>query len=394
VKKSEWSDKQLIELLRQMPKVQDHRNPRDIYQNLSLKKRKKWSIRIGPGFAAAAALAIVIILVPKLISSPQIAYDKTGNEKMSTEKSDASGNNQNMSKMRKQVKTFDKVEFSTESQQDPGSKTAVYAEEVGNRRVLTYWIPDQQAQLLIPVSTVVNEDNQKSWVTLFNEKMLLLKEKEQEWGLSDFYPLNATLNVDNTDNSATVDVPLNHSYGQGSNEMMFLDVLKKDISSNSDIKRIKLYTNGKSGIDFSDYGKKVTVDIDEDIKHAYFFYNPNKSETPFLVPSLDKYNDLKTALSAMEKDDKQNSGLKASLPSHYFKEMSIKDNIMYLSLNSNSSFKNNSENLHSFEALLLTAKEFGMQKVYINNSPIKKLGSFDLSKEVDVPIAPNFRALQ
>ncbi len=54
MKRSEWSDNELEELLRQMPKVKDHRDPRDIYQNISLKKRKTKSWLL-PGMAAAAA---------------------------------------------------------------------------------------------------------------------------------------------------------------------------------------------------------------------------------------------------------------------------------------------------------------------------------------------------
>ncbi|MED3563213.1 hypothetical protein P4447_12285, partial [Bacillus xiapuensis] len=66
MKKSEWSDKQLEDLLRQMPKIKDHRDPRDIYQNLSLKKQKRpvWVI---PVIASAAALLLIVILIPKLL---------------------------------------------------------------------------------------------------------------------------------------------------------------------------------------------------------------------------------------------------------------------------------------------------------------------------------------
>jgi hypothetical protein len=45
LKKSEWSDKQLEDQLRQLPRVIDNRNPRDIYQNvlykLEIKKENK-----------------------------------------------------------------------------------------------------------------------------------------------------------------------------------------------------------------------------------------------------------------------------------------------------------------------------------------------------------------
>jgi hypothetical protein len=247
VKKSEWSDKQLIELLRQMPKVQDHRNPRDIYQNLSLKKRKKYPIWIGPAIAAAAAFLIVLILVPKLINNPQTSYDQARQEKIFADKMADSAGNQDSAAMKKQENSV-KKQSSAVSQPKllttASLKTAIYSEDVKDGTVLTYWIPDPQAEVLVPVSTVVHENQQKSWLTIFKEKMILLK--ENEWGLSEYYPLNAALDIDSNDNSATVDVSSSNPYVQGSsNESVFLDVLKKDIGTNSNIKRIKLFTNSK-----------------------------------------------------------------------------------------------------------------------------------------------------
>ncbi|MDV2887869.1 negative regulator of sigma-X activity, partial [Alkalihalophilus pseudofirmus] len=61
MKKSEWSDREIVRLLRQMPIIQDHRNPRDIYDNLSLKKRKMFSWVL-PSIATAAALFLFLIL--------------------------------------------------------------------------------------------------------------------------------------------------------------------------------------------------------------------------------------------------------------------------------------------------------------------------------------------
>jgi hypothetical protein len=396
MKKSEWSDKQLMELLKQMPKIQDHRDPRDIYRNLSLKKRKypNWML---PSIATAAASLIVMILVPRFINNQQFSYDKAGEEKISVEKrADISGNKEETILMKKQESPSEKREFSIASQpkllKTGSSKTALYADEVGEGTVLTYWIPDQQAQLLVPVSTIVNDNKHKSWLTIFSDEMSQLK--EQEWGLSDIYPINATLSIDNNDNSVKVDVPLNHEYGQGSsNETMFLNVLKKDIGTNSKIKRMKLYTNGQQGIDFSNYGNTKAVDIESDFKHAYFFYKPKTSGSPFLVPTSLQYKDIQTALAAMEQDSELSSGLKASLPSHYLIEINTENNILYLTINPSLIIKNDSAALNSFEAILLTAKDFGMQKVFIKNSPIQKLGPFDLTKVVDVPIAPNYRSI-
>lgn len=389
MKKSEWSDKQLEELLRQMPKIQDDRNPRDIYQNLSIRKSKtkQWLL---PGLATVAALLLFFILVPKLMVGTQYSEDKVSKENASSKQEMQTGDNSTLSfnedadSKAKTLSGAEKVEF---------LKNAIYEDEVGNATVLTYWIPDPQVQILVPVSTIVRDTNDKSWLTLFNKEMVNLK--EQEWGLSEFYPLNATLKLDEENNSVLVDVPSSHQYGQGSaTETNFINVLQKDITSNSDIRKIKFSTNGEPGIELGNFGRKEVLDIVSEKNHAFFFYYSEGNELPYLVPSIDTYKDIKTALEAMKKDLPQ-LGLKSSLlPSLPINDVSINEKTLHVTITNNSSLRDDQLTLNAYEALLLTAKEFGFEKVSINNSPINTLGPFDLSKENKVPRAPNLRTIQ
>ena len=92
------------------------------------------------------------------------------------------------------------------------------------------------------------------------------------------------------------------------------------------------------------------------------------------------------------KSDIPELGLKASLlPSVHFKEFLIQDNKLIFTLENNLEMKNDLNTLYSFEALLLTAKEFGLSAIVIENPPIKQLGPFDLTKETKVPVAANFK---
>jgi hypothetical protein len=397
VKRSEWSDKQLEELLRQMPKIQDLRNPHDIYQNIPIKKRKQLTWLI-PGIAAATALLIFFILVPKLINGTSNSFDKASEAKSSSKdkmdlsvshkESTISMKKQDNHKKNKLLSDAAKPEFFQTEQ----LKTAVYEDEVGNGTVLTYWIPDQQAQILIPISTIANDAKDKDWLTLFNEKMQSLTEKD--WGLSDFYPVNATLKLDNHDNSIIIDVPTNHQYGQGSaNETSFLNVMKKNVTTNSKIRKMKFATDGLPGINFGNYGEVKEMNLEVEQGHAYFFYYPNSSGIPFLVPSIVTYKDIKAAIEAMG-SDYPDTELKASLPFRQFNYALIKEKTLFLSINPHSNLKNDKNTLHSFEALLLTAKEFGVEKVMIENTPLPYLGSFDLTKEINVPLAPNLCFIQ
>lgn len=398
MRRSEWGDSELIELLRQMPKIKDHRDPRDIYQNISLKKRKlkPWLL---PGLAAAAALFLFFILVPKLMDGTNTSYDQAG-QGNSTEnnKSMKMADQNSPTAMKKEGaspvddrsnKAVDKVE----TMRATSIKTAIYDGEAGNGKVLTYWIPDPQVQILVPVSIIVPDAKDKSWLTLFKENMANLREKE--WGLTDFYPPNLKMELGEHNNIITVDVPKDHQYGQGAaTEIVFRDVLNKDIASNSNIKKVKLTTNGEPGIELGNFGVLEDININDEQKHAFFLYFPKGSDLPLLTPSKDSYKNITSAFEAM-KNDHPALGLKGSLgPLQPLSDISIIDKTLYVSFKGISELKDDQLTLSSFEALLLTAKEFDVEKVVVKDSPLIYIGSFDLSKENKVPMAPNLRTIE
>jgi len=390
VKKSEWSDRELEELLRQMPSIHDHRNPHDIYQNISLKSRKTkpWLL---PCLAAAAAVLLFFILVPKFMGGINYAQDSAA------EKSSAGGNiaaKQDSLALKKEnastIETESPMTKQAELLKMKNVKTAIYKDEVGDGAVFTYWVPDTQAQILVPVSIIANQTRGQSWLTKYTDLMANLQ--EEEWGLSDFYPLNATLKLDKATKTLIVDVPSNHQYGQGSTtEANFINIIKNNMSSNSTtIKKIKFTTNGQPGIELGNFGKVEEKDVVPQNKHAYFFYFPEGSKLPFLTPSVETYKDINSAFEAMKTD--QSMGLKSSLLSlPPLNNVSISNKIMYISFGVKPRLENNQQSVFCLEAILLTAKEYGVEKVIIKNPSLTNLGTFDLTKEIRVPIAPNLR---
>lgn len=391
VKRSEWSDKQLEALLRQMPKIQDDRNPRDIYQNLPIRKAKtkQWLL---PGLATACALLIFFILIPKLMIGTQYSEDKASQEKSSAKQDVETSDLNSTLALKKEVDSSESRAFSG-TEKIELLKTAIYDDEVDNGTVLTYWIPDSQAQILVPISTIVKDTRVKSWLTLYVENMVNLK--EQEWGLTEFYPLNATLKLDENNKSIVVDVPSNHQFGLGSTtETNFITVLQKDIASNSNIKKIKFTTNGVQGIELGNYGNIKEISVEQNTKHAIFFYYSEGNEIPYLVPSVETYKDIHMALEAM-KNNQPLLGLKSSLlPALPIKDVSVNKRTLEVTLKGNSSLRDDQLTINAYESLLLTAKEFGLEKVFIKNPSLKNIGPFDLSKENNVPLAPNLRSIQ
>lgn len=395
MKKSEWSDRELEELLMQMPKIKDHRDPRDIYQNLSLNKRKTktWLL---PGLAAVAALLLFFILVPKMIDGTNFSFDTAQEEKSSrNDQAMKSAEKDSAIAMKDQASTQNKSVSETndkkmELMSAASIKTAVYEDEVGDGTVLTYWIPDSQAQILVPVSIIVPAEKDKSWLTLFVDNMANLK--EEEWGLSDYYPLKLSMNLDEKTNSVDVVVPNDHKYGQGSTgETSFIKTLNNDVFSNSTIKKLKFFTNNEAGIEFGNIGRVKNHDIIDVKNHAFFFHFPEGSNLPFLAPSIGTYSDIQSAFADM-KTNNPTYKLTSSLEHlHPLTDVTVNDKTLFVSFKGIVDMKDDQFTLASFEALLLTAKQFGLEKVVVKDSRLTHLGPFDLTKETKVPVAPNLR---
>ncbi len=307
MKKLEWSDEQLVALLRKMPKLQDRRRPQEIYNSLILKiKRRKKRVWVIPSTAALGAFLLLLLLTANL-------SDNQGNSESKLKVVSISANslfNYSAPDNEKFVKMDAKPRETNARFPLTNGKTAVY-QDVGNGKVLTYWIPNQKSQILVPVSTV-NHLRGKTWLELL------------------------------------------------------------------------LYNNEK----------KSEMNVDHERNRAYLFYYPVGKKVPFLVPSDRRYPDIKSAFEAMDENNAR-IGLRASIPSGLkVSFLMVKNKTLYLTVAGNYPLKNTAEAVYSYEALLLTAKDFGLERVKLENPYLKHLGPFDLSKENNVPVAANLNQIE
>lgn len=395
MKRSEWSDHELEQLLRQMPKIKDNRDPHDIYQSLSLKaKKKKRPVWIIPSAASVAAALLLFLLAPNIwqgiynSSAPDTKEEvkiAQGNENASRtiEEKMAPDNNENMEIAGKQGITEMALEAAYE--------TAIYEEDIVDQDTFTYWIPDQNAQIIVPISIIVPKES-GTWLEQF--QTISVKLTETQWGLSDYYPLNAKLTMVD-DQTLNIDVPEGHFYGSGSaNETLFFGVIEKFANEKSNIKHITLSTNGKAGIMFGNIGEVKELNLStEPVKRAYYLFNPNDSNVPFLVPSVNPYTDIESAFNAMKSNVEENYGVKTPLSFDFEVASSTTPNLV-LTLKEDVPFTNDPKYIYAIESILLTAKEFGYETVKFEGTTAQQVGRFNLQNELKVPVAANKVFLQ
>ncbi|EIJ78722.1 negative regulator of sigma-X activity [Bacillus methanolicus PB1] len=404
MKKSVWTDKELEELLLQLPKISDNRDPRDIYQNIALKaKKRKRQMWIMPSLAAAAAVILFIILAPNLINwqEPSQQYmslnSATSNENMEMARNDNTAAIEDKSKdvsfQEDNPVKFEADENNPSSEKtlaDDVERTAVYEEDLQGKELLTYAIPDANGQNIVPVSVLVQKEDNKTWFDQFKETMADLK--EEEWGLSEYYPLHANLAYDSLKKVLNVDVPRDHQYGFGSaSEIMFKSSLLSSFVDGDKVEKITFTTENEKGIVLgNDEITELVVEKSSTPAHGYLFLYPAKGKKPFIVPTPDEYETINEAYAAMRKELETHQ-LKPSLSEGLQFEKVVPDNNGTLSifLTKSTNATDLQEMVFSIEAILLTAKNFGFKAVKVENPPVKNIGPFDLSKELQVPVAAN-----
>ncbi|CAM3985965.1 hypothetical protein [Mesobacillus thioparans] len=411
MKKSQLSDKQLEDLLGQMPKIKDHRDSRDIYQNIAhrVEKRKKMPTWVIPGAALAAVLFLAFILSPGLMGnnfSEQKSMDSSSakGEKSSMDMdtairddsaNESAGEKENTLMMDSADRKEKTEEFAKMDITNPyESLISLYPDEFDPEitDVFTYAIPDQQARKVVPVSVTRSKETGKTWIQSYTETMPKLK--EEEWGLAEYYPMDASWSYDEAKKTLTMDVKENHPYRYGSAaEVMFVDSMTQNFSDVG-IEKMLLTTEGNPGIELGNYGLKKELPLTPETtkRRAYLFLTVEGMPNPYLVPTKEQHKTIGEAFAQMWKGD-ETGYLSPSLPEN-FKLAKTESNDKVLEITLKDDTKLQEDFMPNLEAILMTASEFDYKGVRFTNANIDQLGPFNLKEILPLPLAPNKKKIE
>ncbi len=408
MKRRKWSDAELEELLKRMPKMIDTRSKIEIYQNISVRTSKRSKrLFVMPMVATAAALLLFFILAPSLLNwqaSEEKSMGDVQNRLMPEQKEEKSSIKSNEALDKSAEESEESIGISSYNANNDQNKfktipaedysTAVYEDEINDMEVLIYDIPDENVQTLIPISLLVMKQENKTKFDLFKENMKNLR--EEDWGLADYYPLNAELTFDEETHILTVDVHAHHTYSESSATELMLKHVLSDVMIEFNIEKTELMNEGKTGIDFAHLGFQEEFKRDEERSHfAYYFYYPNATKTkPYIVPYGEKLGSINEAFSAMKENMKE-ANLVASIPAdlNFDAYEDREKQVLTLTFSNDSKIYDDQPSTNTIEAILLTAKEFDFQAVKLENTNIEKVGRFNLSETLQVPVAANKQIL-
>ncbi|WP_026694785.1 GerMN domain-containing protein [Peribacillus kribbensis] len=421
MRRSNYSEQEIEELLRNLPSVTDTRPKADIYQNMQLAADKRRSpIRWIPIAACAAVIVLFSILAASFrmnlnsehkvkvkdrnaVYQSNSEWDKKAGStvkpenagKKETEKE--TGSTPPAAEDKKQEEapapSDDKAETiegkpGTEENKvlnAPLKSSLAFSKEGESHSYITISVPDPNLQYFIPLSFDTDKTDKQGQLEAVEEKMKSMN--EESYGLSNYYPLNLGFSLGNEEGTVNVDFADKSSYNN-SYESGLLNALE-DTFRYLGYTKITFSTEGKPGIELSDTGAMQEAQLLPP-KRSFLIYQSSPEHPKFIVPNVNSSAEtIQDALKEMQNFEANNSAA-ASIPSDWKIETAAeRDGVLVVTFSPGTLMAENENALLAIEAILLTAKDFGLKAVKFENAPLEKLGRYDLTKEIEVPSAPN-----
>ncbi|WFA03522.1 RsiX protein [Bacillus sp. HSf4] len=368
MKKSEWNEERLKALLSQLPTVKDNRSANQIYQKLVLAQPKHKL----PKKRAGAVAATVLVLFLLMLMSPQL-IDQIRSQ---------NGSDANMPSVVQPQSG--KKEMADTADTAVSSTFVVPREQKDN--YITFAFVDDSKSVVVPISlrknvaindmedaldayTRLDVDQFTSFNTSYLDQVTFSEEKKSKKvtiqvnekipGLSeeDFNLLRETIN---------------QTFKWGSYDSVLF------LSSNG----------GESGAEYDSFGMEADIAITHQGQRGYFLYESSDGKR-FLAPSQESYQSIEEAVKMMQTAE-SGSHLKSIITGDkLIQDVQEKGKELVIQFSSAADIQNQTDDILMVEGLLLTAKDFGFNQVRFENAKIDRIGSYDLSKSVQVPYAPN-----
>jgi hypothetical protein len=374
LKKSEWSDKQLEELLEQLPQVKDRQPPDELYRKINARlqdeqvRRKFPKTWVLPSVAAVAAVLLIMVIGPSFLnytggSSQESALEESASEGEMATLENSENESTSLAKQEDQA-DIASTEESTELRMATSEVNHLVREDIEN--YITLGIPSIQANTIIPV-TYVYEDPNTSRLDLVNQ--LFDQFPYEDFGLSP--TLLAELTFEEMEgNKVLVTVPTDFTLNGGTQNQIFYEGIQETLRWMNYSEAIIKKEDG-SQVEIDMYGPIDSIPLSSMMNKGYFLHMTENGSTYIVPGSLlsDNLTSIEDVFNAM-KTNIDNSELQPSIPADITIETSEFDEDS-LSITFNESTINQEDISHDLmiKAILLTAKEFGYSDVTFTNTP-------------------------
>ncbi|MCC3358281.1 hypothetical protein [Bacillus sp. REN16] len=405
MKKSEWSDEQLEQMLAQMPGIKDNRKPQEIYQNITLKmnKRKK-KVWLVPTIASVAAALLLFILAPSFInnmnsSSFDSAEMARENSKMAmdSDNKEAASQEESFSTLQKAEEPKQDEEAGISSFEEQPSQSYTVNDVGENEVLLTYGVYLGGVMFPSIVSIVVESDGEdiiEQWQKNISQVNEFIRQNIG-WGIDEI-PVSYFADfseIETKDQAKAVRVDVNNtiqteSFATGQSAE-FTQTINSFRYLAEDFQHVELFQNNQQGIMIGQSGiTENHIDVEKDTKKAYFYFMNGESGQKLLALSYEDYQTVEQALEAMKTDMNQGDYALHPTINSEIKEIKKDGPNLEVHFSDDAVLENTDPYILMLDAIMLTAKEFNFDSVTFYGN-IDQIGSVRFGEQTPVPLAPN-----
>jgi hypothetical protein len=409
VKKLEWSDKQLEDILQKMPQVKDRQDSHELYRNIisridhepaRFSRKSNWVL---PSIATAFAIVLILVLGPSIFNKVDISQDSA----METElnKSELALEDMQKENTVEEKSTSQEIarlpiakEAETDQNnmmlmQEPIANTSVILEYTDQTRI-TLGIPDKNAQNVVPVSVLKPYGD---YIDVLVEVINTIQ--TEALGLDIYLLKDATFSevtLKNGLKKIVITIPSDKNYGIGTAmENMLIQSIQETFRW-SGYQEAELLNDKGEKVFLSHYGEVNTIPINSHTNKGFYLYQYDSEHPMYLVPSPRAYDSFEESLVNMQLDIAEYE-LIASIPSEVsFKDIQVdENNNAIITFNKGTILTTQEPFISMFHAIMLTAREFGIENVKFENTNIEMIDHYmfthnGVSVDNRVPEAPNY----
>ncbi|MDC3413087.1 hypothetical protein NC797_09930 [Aquibacillus sp. 3ASR75-11] len=395
--RKEYKEENIESLLSQLPVVNDDMDRNDLYQKVSARlstnksfawTKFKWII---PTFAALTVLFLLVLLIPPFVNQSN-EYSKeadmqTGEASSANSDTGSTASNSTLEEeatIEKADQTEESERIGLTSDEKPDFVSHVLNQTIDGMSFIQSGVLDTNAQYLIPISFRVPSGYTR--MELYNRLPQMIQ--EEEWGVYAF-PLNrVSFTLNKGEEQVTMRIPEKYSLNEGY-QKLYVDLLSYMFTPLK-VSKVKIEQTGNETANFGMYGNVNEIELEPLGKQSYFVYQVSENKPQFLVAvPQDKESTLEEALQFMQVPvDTPN--ISPSIQKEMLFTVETYDQMKRakITVSNQTKLRNNQTSLNMIESIMMTAKSYGYETVTFD-LPIQKIGPYEFTEELPVPVAAN-----
>lgn len=387
----------LIEKLKQLPKVKDSREKEEVYKNIQLemsrssRRTAKRSSLLGrrmiPVFSAVLVLAIIVILLPSLFNKP-LQHTSNNSNRSVTQSPSISIAEEEIVNENNSVYTTENSNESQDEKAPNNQKSLLFDHDqkytlnhsVKDHTIVYGAVTEEQLQYFIPITFLVEAEEDLSHA--YNQLNRYIE--EDQWGVTNSILHDITYDVDQHNREVIVHFPEGFTFANGSARLNAFHEMLTMMFHPYQIEKIVFRAKNDEMIDMGHFGDIEEIPLLDPVPSHYKLYKYPESSRGFLIPIKMYEKSIQEALKEMKKDD-EFYHVYATIPREIQFQVDIIGEELILAFTQENNLKDEQKYITMIEAILMTAKSYELKQVLFKNSSIDQIGSFDLSKPIQVP---------